>query len=568
MSPTAPEHCTPRLLVRQGSEKPYEVQVTRFPFRVGREPDNDLRLTDSAVSGHHFRLRLEHDTIFIDDLDSSNGTYLNQSEERVTTAPVTDRTRITVGRQTRISVRIDRPPPPAATVPIRESVVVSDLQSLSARVSEVAESYAQARTAPLDSAADPEMLRTLSVEAKAALEQSASAYARLAALYEATGFVISGVRDLQQCLNNVLDTALSVMQGDRGFVLLRDETTGALDVEAARDVELGTPEARGSMGIAEKVAATGEPVLTVDAGTEFGERESVVLQEIRSVLCVPLRIEEGETRRTIGVLYVDSLSGHKQFMPEDQELLTAFAHLAAIVIENTRLFTRLQQEERLRDRMGRNLPRAVVQKLIDAGETWGPGGDEQFITVMDCDIRGFTALSEKLTPHETIDLLNYYFGEMTQIVFAHEGTLDKFMGDGLMAIFGAPYTRDDDATRAVQCALAMVLQMAPINEELTARGLPALRIGIGLNSGIAIAGNVGSSRRMDYTVVGDTVNVACRLQSAARPVAESDDLGIVLIAQSTYELVKDSIRASHAGDFVLRGKEAPLPAFRAEGAVQ
>ena len=566
-----PDNIKPRLLIRYGSQKPYEVQVSRFPFRVGREPDNDLRLADTAVSGHHFRLRLDGDTIFLDDLGSSNGTYLDQNSERVTSVALQDRSRITVGRETRMSLRLDpvteptlEPEPPVPAPPVRESVVVSDLQSLSLRVTEMAESIGGDATDRVRAPGEAELVHSISVEAKAAIDQSASAYARLAALYDATSHVMSGFENLERCLNNVLDTALGVMQGDRGFVLLRDESSGALAVKAARDVDLGTPEGRGSMGIAESVAETGDPVLTMDAGRDFGQRESVVLQAIRSVLCVPLQLDQAGERRNIGVLYLDSQSEHKTFTPEDQELLTAFGRLAAISIENARLFTRLQEEERLRERMGRSLPRAVMQKLIDAGETWGPGGDEQFVTVLDSDIRGFTSMSEKLTPQQTIELLNYYFGEMTQIVFAHEGTLDKFMGDGLMAIFGAPYVRDDDAARAVECAVEMVQRLEAINVELTQRGLPSVRIGIGLNSGVAIAGNVGSMRRMDYTVVGDTVNVACRLQGEARPAPDGDALGMILVSESTYELVKDRVRASHAGDFALKGREAPQPAYRVE----
>lgn len=496
--------------------------------------------------------------MYLDDLDSSNGTYVNQGKERVTTVAVPDRTRIVIGK-TLMSFRVAVQDPSPPTTAFRESVIVSDLHSLSQRVSDAVRELDEGKAA---TQSHPSDVLALSNEAKAGIEQVASAYARLAALYDATGFVIAGFENLDQCLSDVLDAALSVLQAERGFVMLRDAATDSLQVKVARDLDLGTPEDRGSMGIAEQVAERGQPVLTTDAGADFSGRHSIIAQNIRSVLCVPLMLDPAGEARTIGVLYLDTRGAAKVFTAEDQELLTAFGQLAAIAIENARLFRQLQEEERLRERMGRSLPRAVVHKLLDAGEEWGPGGDEQFVTVLDSDIRGFTSLSERLTPHETIDLLNYYFGEMTQIVFAHEGTLDKFMGDGLMAIFGAPYQRDDDAARAVQCACEMVRRMSRINVELGKRGLPALRIGIGLNSGVAIAGNVGSERRMDYTVVGDTVNVACRLQKEARPDPESADLGVVLVSASTYDLVKDHAEAVPIGDRKLKGKEAPQKVYR------
>jgi len=159
-------------------------------------------------------------------------------------------------------------------------------------------------------------------------------------------------------------------------------------------------------------------------------------------------------------------------------------------------------------------------------------------------------------------LLNYYFGEMTELVFHHEGTLDKFMGDGLMAIFGAPYSRGDDAARAVQCAIDMVRRMRAINQELTARSLPPVRIGIGLNSGVAVAGNVGSARRMDYTVVGDMVNVAFRLCSEAVPDPAKSEIGQIVLSQTTFNAVKNSVRAVHIGERLLKGKEAAQPVYR------
>jgi adenylate cyclase len=157
------------------------------------------------------------------------------------------------------------------------------------------------------------------------------------------------------------------------------------------------------------------------------------------------------------------------------------------------------------------------------------------------DIRGFTAMSAQMTPNETMDMLNEYFDEMSKIIFAHQGTIDKFMGDAIMAIFGAPFSYGDDADRAVMTAIDMIRKVRALNECAEERGRRAFDIGIGINTGTAIAGNVGSLDRMDYTVIGDMVNTAFRLTSAA-------GRNEILISKETFENMQIEI---DVGDMAL-----------------
>jgi adenylate cyclase len=179
------------------------------------------------------------------------------------------------------------------------------------------------------------------------------------------------------------------------------------------------------------------------------------------------------------------------------------------------------------------------------------------VTVLFSDIRDFTAMSSKLSAHAIVELLNEYHSVMVEIVFRHGGTLDKFIGDGLMVYFGAPLADPEHARHAVACALDMLAALGPLNERRAARGDPPLRIGLGLNAGEAVVGDVGSqARRLEYTAIGDTVNLASRLESHCK---------VALVPL----VVSESVRA-HAGDHfswvplppaTVKGKAEPVPVF-------
>ena len=167
------------------------------------------------------------------------------------------------------------------------------------------------------------------------------------------------------------------------------------------------------------------------------------------------------------------------------------------------------------------------------------------------DVRGFTSFSESRTPEEVVATLNEYFGEVVEVIAVQEGVLDKFIGDGLMAVFDAPIDQPDHAERAVRTGLGMQAAVAAMNARRAARGQPPVEIGIGVNTGPAVSGNLGSLKRMEYTVIGDSVNLASRLEHHAKK-------GQVLIGKSTYELVKDRFVCESAGAVPIKGKQDPV----------
>ncbi|TBR17189.1 adenylate/guanylate cyclase domain-containing protein [bacterium] len=218
----------------------------------------------------------------------------------------------------------------------------------------------------------------------------------------------------------------------------------------------------------------------------------------------------------------------------------------------------LRRRELVKELFGKYLSRQVADRLLaDPGRGF-LAGESREVSVLFADVRGFTSFSESRTPEEVVATLNEYFGVVVDVIAAREGVLDKFIGDGLMAVFGAPAAQPDHALRAVWTGLEMQAAVTAMNARRAGRGLPPVNVGIGVNSGRAVSGNLGSLKRMEFTVIGDTVNLASRLEHHALK-------GQVLIGRSTYEAVKDALRCEKAGDVAIKGKKDPVEIWAVTG---
>jgi adenylate cyclase len=300
-------------------------------------------------------------------------------------------------------------------------------------------------------------------------------------------------------------------------------------------------------------------VLTSDAQADqrFEAGESIRMQQIRSAMCAPLWSRDA----VIGVIYIDSPLHAGTFSGQDLDLLTALANFAAVAIERARLHERVLEEKRIRGRLERYHSPAVVDEIIaDVSAT----GDikpvrTKVVTILFADLVGFTTWSEK-TPVETLArMLREFFTLASDAVFACGGTIDKFIGDAVMAFFGAPIDQPDHADRAVAAALKIREEIADWNRERTARGEPPLEVRIAVNTGEAIVGDIGSERRVDYTVLGNAVNVAARLEEfVAQP-------GDVVIGPDTYAAVAEHFSCAQLGFFALKGLSAQVPLYKVMG---
>ena len=245
--------------------------------------------------------------------------------------------------------------------------------------------------------------------------------------------------------------------------------------------------------------------------------------------------------------------------PELQRLLKEIAQEEAGHEASLRSRLRLYQEKHLlRDTISRYVSPNVCEEILKNPQLLKLGGKRQRVTVLFADIWGFTSIAERLAPETVVEMLNHFFSAMVDIVFEHEGTLDKFIGDNIMAVFGTPLEIDQAAVKAARCALAMQRRLQEMRGPTCHLG----RIGIGINSGEVIAGNIGSHRHMDFTVIGDVVNIAARLESLTREL-DSD----IIVGPETYQEIAPQFRLEPCPPVVLKGRSDPLPIYRLLGEI-
>jgi adenylate cyclase len=218
----------------------------------------------------------------------------------------------------------------------------------------------------------------------------------------------------------------------------------------------------------------------------------------------------------------------------------------------------LREKEMIKRAFTRYVAREVVEEILKDPESMVLRGERREVTVLFCDVRGFTPLSERLSPEEVVHLLNDFYTLMIETTFKHDGTLDKFMGDAVMAIFGAPIAQPDHSARAVLTALAMREGIAGLNQKRAREGKEGVSIGIGVSAGEAVAGTVGTEDRMEYTVIGDSVNLAARLESNAKP-------GQILISQRTWDRVHGVVEVRPLGPIKVKGKEEEVEVYEVLG---
>jgi adenylate cyclase len=293
-------------------------------------------------------------------------------------------------------------------------------------------------------------------------------------------------------------------------------------------------------------------VLTHDAAMDFAAAKgrSLILSRISSAIVVPLLHNE----EVLGILWLDSES-LAVFQPKDLELVTAVANQAAMFIQINILGKKIEEEIVTRERFARLVSPNVAERIASGALKIEKGGSlVKECTVFNSDIRGFTRMSEGTTAPIIVEMLNDYFELMVESIFQYEGTLDKFMGDGIMGMWGAPVQHPDDALRCVRCALDQMERLGRFNRQRVDQDQPPIAIGIGIHTGELVAGYVGSSRALSYTVIGDTVNTSARLCGIA-------DAGQIVVSESTYQRLGNRFEVEELPPAKLKGKERPLRIF-------
>ena len=358
-------------------------------------------------------------------------------------------------------------------------------------------------------------------------------------------------RDFDKLLEKILMALFKFVKADRGVILLRD-SDGNLQPRAARRRDGTDSPIQVSTTILNHVIKERAAVLTHDASMDFAasKGKSMILNRISSAIVVPLLHDSD----VLGALWLDSET-LAQFQQKDLEMITAVANQATMFIENNLLAKKVEQEIVTRERFSRLLSPNVAEQVISGKlEVKLGGASLNDVTVFNSDIRGFTRMSEGASPESMIDMLNEYFEMMVETIFRYDGTLDKFMGDGIMAIWGAPAQHGDDPIRCVQSSLEQMEVLGRYNRARVERGEAPLAIGIGIHTGPLVAGYVGSSRALSYIVIGDTANTSARLCGIALA-------GQIVISETTLNKLGNRFEVEELPPANLKGKEKPLRIF-------
>jgi len=531
-----------------GEEKKIEVNETEL--LLGRAPDCTLVLAQPGISRHHCKIIQDGKKVNIIDLKSKNGTRVNNIY--IKTASLSSRDIITVAE---FAIRFEVPAP-TLNKPIQPEEDTDQLVLLS----ENKELHEEAGTIIREVSDLQEIIAQYDQEQKVQETQDAPRDLRriMTVIIEVAKALIA-VKSLDEVINRLMDLIFENLPADRGFLMLLGEN-GVLDARVCKyrnPAESETIEI--SSTIANKALNDKCAILTTDAQVDprFKAGESIRFLGIKSAMCVPLF----HKKKSIGIIYLDCPTSAAIFSATDLDLLTAMANFAAVGVEQAQLSERIIEEQSVRQRLERYHSPAIVERILKNLST-GHGdtnlhAEVRDVSILFADIVGFTPFSERTEPAEIADLLNEYFSEMTDIIFKFEGTLDKYIGDAIMAVFGAPNHMEDHAFRAVSTGLEMLERLERLNQRRSEDR--RFRIRIGINTGNAVAGDIGSIKRMEYTVLGNTVNVAARIESmACQPLQ-------VVVGESTYQIVKDHFVCRPLGPIRLKGISEETNVYHVQG---
>jgi adenylate cyclase len=504
---------------------------------VGRALSSDIPVLDPTISRRHAEVLWDGSGVHVKDLGSSNGTFLNGV--KVEAAKLSPGDVVTFGKVPfRLKEITGDPRPNAHDTPSSFGPVVAPgatiVRALPVR-GDSRQPFAAVRTSQNTTGAIRETTPDRAHQDKN--EQ------KLALLLEVSKGLTSAV-DVDALLEKIVGEVYKILDVDRVAILLADDKMD-LQPKIARDKRGTTAGKMVPQSIVRKVVE--EKVAILSDNTLEDQRfggQSIVMQRVRSAMCGPLI---GSEERVLGVLYVDNLTTAHRFGEEDLEFLIAFAGIAGVAIENSQFADRIRRETLARSNFERFFAPGLAARIASSPDAVKLGGEKRQVAVLFSDIRGFTALSETMTPEEIATLLSEYFSEMVECVFRNNGTLDKFIGDAVMAQWGAPIGEPDDADRAMRAAIEMMNALDELNARWRRDGRPELSIGIGLNFGEAFAGNIGSERRLEFTVIGDTVNTASRLCSAA-------DGGEILLSEEFRAALREPPPLEERTPIELKGK--------------
>src|SRR5437016_6679041 len=515
---------------------------------VGRAVTSDVPIYDPTISRRHAEVSLTDGGVKVKDAGSSNGTFLNGA--RVTEALAGENDVITFGK---VAFRVKE-----VSAPARRPQVVPSASAEFAGAKGGAAGGTIVRQLPVSVSGGVPAIITASPSGASHLKVTAKSLEelrekKLELLLEISK-ELSKQQELDRLLDKVVEFTFQVMNVDRVSILLLEATTGELVPRISRG---RTAQSSASKHVPQSIArkVVEDRVAILSDNTAADERfkgKSILIQSVRSAMCTPLM---GTDQKVLGILYVDNLTATHSFSDDDLKFLIAFGSLAAVAIENSQRSEQMRREALVLSNFQRYFSPNIAQVIAQQQDAGRLPSEKRPVVIFFSDIRGFTPMSETMSPDNIATLLTEYFTEMVEVVFEHGGTLDKFMGDAIMALWGAPMAHVDDADRAMRCALDQLAALERLNAKWKEQGRPELGIGVGINFGEVFAGNIGSDRRLEYTVIGDAVNTAKR-------VCDTAGTNEILISEPFYQQLKQPPNVDPLEPIQVKGKSKKIPVYR------
>lgn len=495
---------------------------------IGRHPRSTICLHDPLISKKHAIIHQVGDKYLYEDLGSSNGSFLDGV--RITKHKMDDGDTLTLGKVTMTFYAESEEEKLAKLVNISR---VSQSSTVHDRIEVTSVEEFLPEAAVLD-------LGLLRVD-----------YEKLRLGHELLQNI--GLdNSLSSVLEKVSNEMLRIFHADRCVILLSKPPSGELVPKVVRTIDGAEDRVSVSESILNEVQESKAAVLLSDTSSDdrFSEASSLIMQGIRSVMCAPI-MHDGEF---FGVVHLDSQKGHSSFTRKDLQLFTGIVRYVAMGVANAQLLKKIETEARSKAQFERLLSPSVVEQVMSGKVKLEKGGELREVTILFADIRGFTAMAHRTEATAIVAMLNRYFEMVVDVVFKYGGTVDKYIGDEIMVLFGAPVSMDDPADNAVACALEMQSALDQFNIDRERHGDDQIQIGIGINSGEVVVGSIGSSQTMQYTCIGDAVNVASRLTDMAKR-------GDVIISEHTLAQLSSKADCEVLPPIPLKGIDGELKAY-------
>jgi len=501
------------LTIQETDGERSRVKVTLGTYAFGRDPACQVVLRSMDVSRRHARMSFEETSFIVEDMGSASGTTVND---------------LPVGKGKRF------------TYP---QIVMIGGVAVAITVAEPASSP------PKEPAADDKDGVRITIAMDAAERGqvpmggvAGQMAARLAMLYDLP-LQFAAEPDLRKLYKLILNRVMELIPGARrGALLIIEPATGKLALRASEPEEF-PPISR---TLIQRAARDQQGFIWGDDDSQTDTSMSIVNLHIRTGMYVPL-LWQG---RTVGVLCVDNPRHRAAFRQEDLQFMISVAHYAASAVANQLLQDDIETNNRTLQHLLANFSPKLRGKLMQKARDGKlqPGGEKSDVTILMSDLRGFTRTSANLDSAVVVDMLNDYFSVLGDIIFQHDGTIDKFIGDAILAVFGSPEMDEQHPQKAVRAAVQMQVAIKSINERRRAEGLPCCDLGIGVHTGEVLHGFIGAAERLEFTVIGDTVNKASRYCDGA--AAGEIVLGprTQEAIQAEFETMQRRIGTKHEGD--------------------